>query len=169
MTSIPGAPVRSVRFCSTRFGESPVVCATSPVASPRPKMSRPVKTRIGGTLFIAASYWKKVFERRSMLAGRRHRQSSQDVDRLNSRGNHRVDRTTYLIPILGIGNNQLDAKIACRRLKLRTSRHRVWVRKHPHTPAARNEFVQDFQSLHIQFAREETHAGRVATGPRHAS
>src|SRR5689334_6656510 len=41
MTSMPGAPVRSVRFCSTRCGESVAELgwAKSPVTTPAPKIA----------------------------------------------------------------------------------------------------------------------------------
>src|SRR5262249_50371104 len=52
MTSIPGAPVRSVRFCSTRCGESVIVCATKPVATPRPNKASPAMQLDNVFLFV---------------------------------------------------------------------------------------------------------------------
>src|ERR1019366_8827446 len=59
ITSIPGAPDRSARFCSTRCGESVSVCATSVVAMPRVNNATPtVSPRIDRTFFMKFSIGK---------------------------------------------------------------------------------------------------------------
>src|SRR2546422_1543855 len=64
MTSMPGAPLRSARFCSTRWGESVSVCATSPVAIPRPNTRSACSERIRRAFFILiSSLWKEPYDK----------------------------------------------------------------------------------------------------------
>src|SRR6185437_9302228 len=51
-----GAPVRSVRFCSTRNGESLDGAAPSPVTTPAPKMASAINARNRLPLFMAFSH-----------------------------------------------------------------------------------------------------------------
>src|SRR5690242_21330431 len=60
MTSMPGAPVRSVRFCSTRCGESVAMlgCAKSPVATPAPKIAATKSGRADFLTCMVPSPWE---------------------------------------------------------------------------------------------------------------
>lgn len=55
---MPRAPERSALFCSTRWGESPVVYATKPVTKPRPKSKKPAASRRSENAFIGISLGK---------------------------------------------------------------------------------------------------------------
>src|ERR1019366_2061401 len=85
ITSIPGAPARAARFCSTRCGESVSVCDTSVGAMPRLNNETPtVSPRIDRTFFMKFSIEDfegyRTTKRNRSAVGSVHRSPGQNAD-----------------------------------------------------------------------------------------